>query len=85
MAKRKKKTTIELLIWEFKLLSKAIREVDEVEADFFIMAADLAKGFLPLEKTRIEEAFVECWKHNVKDGTECKLSAKEYYNKTYGK
>ena len=35
------------------------------------------------EKEQIIEAFVECWKANMPDGYECKLSAKEYYNQTY--
>ena len=35
-------------------------------------------------KEEIENSFVECWKANMPDGYECKLSAKEYYNETYG-
>jgi len=35
------------------------------------------------EKEQIVDAFVECWKVNMPDGFECKLSAKEYYNQTY--
>ena len=35
------------------------------------------------EKEQIIDAFVECWKANMPDGYECKLSAKEYYNQTY--
>ncbi len=38
---------------------------------------------LEKEKEQIIEAFVECWKANMPDGYECKLSAKEYYNQTY--
>ena len=36
-----------------------------------------------MHKEEIENAFVECWKANMPDGYECKLSAKEYYNETY--
>ena len=42
-----------------------------------------AKELLEKEKEQIIEAFVECWKANMPDGYECKLSAKEYYNQTY--
>ena len=36
-----------------------------------------------MHKEEIENAFVECWKANMPDGYECKLSANEYYNETY--
>ena len=36
-----------------------------------------------MEKEQIINAFVECWKANMPDGYECKLSAEEYYNQTY--
>ena len=36
-----------------------------------------------MEKEQIIDAFVECWKSNVPDGVECKLSAEEYYNETF--
>ena len=37
-----------------------------------------------MHEEEIENSFVECWKANMPDGYECKLSAKEYYNETYG-
>lgn len=37
-----------------------------------------------MHKEEIENAFVECWKANMPDGYECKLSANEYYNETFG-
>jgi hypothetical protein len=37
-----------------------------------------------LEKEQIQDAFVECWKANMPDGYECKLSAEQYYTSTYG-
>jgi len=37
-----------------------------------------------MEKEQIMDAFVECWKSNISEGIECKLSAEEYYYKTYG-
>lgn len=42
-----------------------------------------ATDLLEKEKEQIIDAFVECWKANMPDGYECKLSAKEYYNQTY--
>jgi hypothetical protein len=44
-----------------------------------------AKELLQMEKEQIKDAFVECWKSNIPEGIECKLSAEEYYNETYGK
>jgi len=40
---------------------------------------------LAMEKEQIVDAFVECWKENMPDGYECKLSAEQYYNETYEK
>jgi len=39
--------------------------------------------YLAVEKEQMMDAFVECWKANMPDGFECKLSADEYYNQTY--
>ena len=36
-----------------------------------------------MEKQQIIDAFVECWKANMPDGFECKLSAKQYYTETF--
>jgi hypothetical protein len=36
-----------------------------------------------MEKQQIIDAFFECWKANMPEGFECKLSAKEYYNETF--
>jgi hypothetical protein len=38
-----------------------------------------------MHKQEIIDAFVECWKSNMPDGYECKLSAEQYYNETFGK
>jgi len=44
-----------------------------------------AKELLVKEENQIKDAFVGCWKSNVPDGVECKVSADEYYNETYEK
>ena len=36
-----------------------------------------------MEKQQIIDAFAECWKANMPDGFECKLSAKDYYKGTF--
>lgn len=36
-----------------------------------------------LEKEQIMDSFLECWKANISEGYECKLSAEEYYNETF--
>jgi len=44
---------------------------------------DIDSQMLEMEKEQMMDAFVECWKANMPDGFECKLSADEYYNQTY--
>ena len=51
--------------------------------DKLVMVKYIIAKCLELEKEQIIDAFVECWKANMPDGYECKLSAKEYYNQTY--
>jgi len=46
---------------------------------------DLLEQAKEIEKQHIVDAFVECWKENMPDGFECKLSAEEYYSKTFKK
>jgi hypothetical protein len=43
-----------------------------------------AEELLAKEENQIKDAFVGCWTSNVPDGIECKVSADEYYNETYG-
>ena len=38
-----------------------------------------------MEKEQILNSFLECWKANMPDRYECKKSAIEYYNETFGK
>jgi len=44
---------------------------------------DIIQEAKEMEKQQIIDAFIECWKENMPDGFECKLSAKQYYNETY--
>jgi len=63
-----------------------LRNRDEISSKY---ADELREVYLykakEMEKEQIENAFFECWKANMPEGFECKLSAKEYYNKTYNK
>ena len=52
---------------------------------FEVENLSIMSKYLELEKEQIIDSFVECWKANMPDGYECKLSAKEYYNQTYNK
>jgi hypothetical protein len=49
----------------------------------YTMLDHLQQQAKEMEKQQIENAFFECWKANMPEGFECKLSAKEYYNETY--
>jgi len=67
-------TAIEWLINEFELYYNGESEL------FYYQIIEKAKE---VEKEQIIDAFVECWKANMPDGFECKLSAKQYYNETF--
>ena len=73
-----KKTAMQELIDGLDLTKIANR-------DKLVMVKYIIAQCLELEKEQIIDAFVECWKANMPDGYECKLSAKEYYNQTYNK
>jgi hypothetical protein len=66
--------------WELESLLDGTLGYDEfkkqLEAKFLEAIA--------IEKEQIIDAFVECWKANMPDGYECKQSAEQYYNETYG-
>jgi hypothetical protein len=66
----------ELLEW--------VRKTLPMDLDTPRMIEDKIESLLKVEKEQIKDAFVECWKSNVQEGIECKLSAEEYYNETYG-
>jgi hypothetical protein len=68
-SKMKKQTAVDWLIEQFKK-----------QGFLYDLDIEAAKQ---MEKEQIEQSFVACWKANVPDGIECKLSANEYYNKTY--
>ena len=50
----------------------------------FDMIKKLSEQAKEMHKQEIENAFVECWKANMPDGYECKLSAEQYYKETFG-
>jgi len=52
------------------------------DIDFYHIKNDIDQA-KEIEKQQIIDAFVECWKANMPDGFECKLSAKQYYNETF--
>ena len=61
--------------WLFLMLNNPNRDKE--------FANKLLEQAKQMEKEQIINAFVECWKANMPDGYECKLSAEEYYNQTY--
>lgn len=44
---------------------------------------DIIEQAEEMEKDQIIDSFVSCWKLDLVDGIECKVSADEYYNETY--
>jgi hypothetical protein len=69
-----KQTAVEWLLQRFE--DGDMYNVEDVQ---FIKHQALA-----MEKEQIEDAYVECWKENMPEGYECKKSANQYYNETYG-
>jgi len=68
-----KQTAVEWLVEKIKL---------KYDIDFYHIKNDVDQA-KEIEKQQIIDAFVECWKANMPDGFECKLSANEYYNQTF--
>ena len=66
-------------------MQELLHELKEYQLEFNIPieVIDMCESQLNVEKEQIADAFVECWKANMPDGFECKLSAKDYYNQTY--
>lgn len=56
-----------------------------IEGNTLVIPNDIFRKAKQMHKEQIKDSFVECWKANVPEGIECKLSAEEYYKKTYGK
>lgn len=83
-----KQSSIELFIEQLEEKGKAYEETVGVRTvNICIDVSDymeLKQQAKAMHKEDIENAFVECWKANMPDGYECKLSAKEYYNETFG-
>jgi hypothetical protein len=61
-----KQTAVEWLVEQYKKVG--------------LISISMAEQAKEMEKEQIKDAFVECWKANMPDGYECKLSAEEYYN-----
>ena len=78
-----KQTAVEWLIYEsMKLVVQYMQgTLNEDTLDNVIY--ELGTKAKAMEKEQLEDAFVECWKANMPDGFECKLSAKQYYNETF--
>jgi len=74
------KTAVQEVFSDLEKLHPNLLNVYTTEGKFFI---NHFHKYLAVEKEQMMDAFVECWKANMPDGFECKLSADEYYNQTY--
>ena len=63
----------------------AVEWLIEMTSKLGYVSSDIAEQAKEMHKQEIIDAFVECWKANMPDGYECKLSAEQYYNETFGK
>lgn len=67
------------------LLEQIFKHNNLVKGDgWFYVKPDIIEQAKEMEKQQIIDAFVECWKENMPDGYECKQSAEQYYQETYG-
>lgn len=82
----KKQTAAMQLFGLLNSMSKIMKDAgDEHYSNMLKHICDEYVGLtIKTEKEQIMDAFVECWKSNIPEGIECKLSATEYYYKTYG-
>jgi hypothetical protein len=72
-----KQTALDFLLTEL--------DIDKlISRENLTIAAEVVRQAKEMHKQEIENAFVECWKANMPDGYECKLSAEQYYNETFG-
>ena len=76
--KMEKQTALDFLLTELDIAKLISREN-------LTIAAEVVRQAKEMHKQEIENAFVECWKANMPDGYECKLSAEQYYNETFEK
>jgi len=73
-----KQTAVEWLIKELN------QEIDYIPMNKWDIISDKIQQAKEMEKEQIIDSFIECWKENMPDGYECKKSAEQYYNDTYG-
>jgi HEPN domain-containing protein len=67
------------------LVEQIFKHNNLVKGDgWFYVKPDIIEQAKEMEKEQIISAFVECWKENMPDGYECKQSAEQYYQETYG-
>jgi len=90
-----KATDMALVLWEIQMnLNKnmndrqtavewLIEDLTRLGHNFKLYSKEIQQA-KEMEKEQIVDAYVECWKANMPDGYECKKSAEQYYNETYG-
>ena len=80
-----KQTAVEWLIEQLENHRATFFKLNEKEERIItLVGKDVIQQAKAMEKEQIFDAFVECWKENMPEGYECKQSAEEYYNETYG-
>ena len=79
-------TAVELLIEQIKSKADSLpynTKENRIAKGIYVDCLMMAKQAKEMEKQQIIDAFAECWKANMPDGFECKLSAKEYYEESF--
>jgi hypothetical protein len=79
----KEQTAVEWLENQIKTSKYFYKVMEDIQSRSTVAQSNIFTQAKQMEKEQIMNAFVKCWKANMPDGFECKLSANEYYNETY--
>ena len=74
-----KMTAVEWLASQIKTSKYFYKLMEDVNSRSTIAQSDIIEEAKEMEKEQIINAFVECWKVNVPNGIECKVSFNEWF------
>lgn len=78
-----KQTSVEWLECQIKSSKYFYKLIEDIQSRSTVAQSNIFEQAKEMERDQIVGGFVECWKANMPDGFECKLSANEYYNQEF--
>jgi hypothetical protein len=82
---KNKQTAVEWLENQIKTSKYSYKLMEDIDSRSTVAQSDIFEQAKEMEKQQVINSFVECWKENMPEGYECKQSAEQYYNETFGK